>query len=161
MRAVGIDLGSRRIGVAVSNSLGTLAVPRQVVERSGDPAVDHEAIFGVVEEVGATVVVVGLPRSLDGRLGPAARGALDEVKAMSERFGPRGVTVETIDERLTTVTAQRALAEGGHSGRARRHVIDQSAAAVLLQSWLDAHRGSPSSDGSTTSASPGGRRARG
>ena len=87
-------------------------------------------------------MVVGLPVSLDGSLGPAARAALEEVEALRSLLAP--VEVEAWDERFTTATAARALGVGARPGRARgrrtRHVIDQVAAAVLLQSWLDARR---------------------
>ncbi len=134
MKVVGLDLGARRIGVAVSDATGTLAVPRQVIVRSGDPARDRRAIARVVEEEGAGRVVVGLPRSLSGRLGPAARAALDEVRELASVLG---VPVETYDERFTTVSAHQALRAAGHGGRARRQRVDQAAAAVLLQAWID------------------------
>lgn len=140
MRALGVDLGTRRIGVAVSDSGGRLALPRAVLERSGEPSRDHAALAALAEEVGAEVVVVGLPLRLDGGVGPAARAAQAEVAALGGVLARLGVAVETLDERLTTVTATRALAGAGRSGRARRRVVDQSAAAVLLQSWLDRQR---------------------
>ena len=82
--------------------------------------------------------VVGLPLSLSGQDGPAARAARKEVAALATVVA---VPVETYDERFTTVTAERALAEGGVRGAARRQVVDKVAAAVILQSWLDSHRG--------------------
>jgi putative Holliday junction resolvase len=138
---VGIDLGERRIGVAVSDGTRTLASPWRTLERTGDSAVDRDAIAAVVEELAATRVVVGMPISLDGRWGRAARTAAAEARALAQALAPRGVPVETFDERLTTVTADRALAEAGRRGPARRRRVDQAAAAVMLQGWLDAHRG--------------------
>jgi putative Holliday junction resolvase len=135
-RVVALDLGSTRIGVAVSDSAGTLASPRPALVRS-DRAADHRAVVELVEETGARAVVVGLPRSLDGRLGPAARGALEEVHELEQVFEGTGVTVETIDERFTTVTASTRLAEAGRRGPSARAVIDSAAAAVLLQAWLE------------------------
>lgn len=88
-------------------------------------------------EEGAAHVVVGLPLSLNGRSGPAARAAQQQAAALAAELEPRGVTVETFDERFTTVTAERSLAEAGRRGKSRRRVVDQSAAAVLLQAWLD------------------------
>jgi putative Holliday junction resolvase len=73
---VGLDLGARRIGVAVSDPSGTVATPHSVLQRSGDHAADHRAVAAVVAEYEADLLVVGLPRSLDGSLGPAAQGAL-------------------------------------------------------------------------------------
>lgn len=138
MRAVGIDLGTKRIGVAVSDPTGTLASPHSVIERSGDPAADHRRIAEIVAEVGAERVVVGLPLSMNGRRGAAARAAAAEAEAIAAVVG---VPVETRDERLTTVSADRSLLERGMKAGARRRVVDKVAAAVLLQSWLEGRRG--------------------
>ncbi len=137
-RAVAVDLGSRRIGVAVSDGAGTMAFPRPCIERGSDPSQDRRAVAGVVAEEGAAVLVVGLPVSLDGRLGTAARAARAEAEALGELLEPSGVRVETFDERLTTVSAEAALAEAGKRGSARRRLVDSAAATVLLQAWLDA-----------------------
>lgn len=137
MRVVGIDLGSRRIGVAVSDPTGTLASPHLVLPRSGDVAADHRRLAEIVSELGAERVVVGMPLSLDGGAGPAARAAAEEAEALAAVVG---VEVETYDERLTTVSAQQALQAGGTRARKQRGVIDKAAAAVLLQSWLDGRR---------------------
>jgi putative Holliday junction resolvase len=140
VRSAAIDLGSRRIGVAVSDSQGTLASPRCTVERSGDAAADRAAVVAVVLEAEAERLIVGLPLSLDGRRRQAAVAAEEEAVALRALLAPHAVEVETFDERLTTVTAERSLAAAGHSGKARRKVVDQAAAAVLLQAWLDARR---------------------
>ena len=136
---LGIDLGTRRIGVAVSDPGGVLASPVAVLPRSGDRAADHRALAALVGEWGAETVVVGLPLSLDGSMGPAARAAAEEAEALA---GVVGVPVEVADERLTTVTADRAMREAAprRGARARRQVVDAVAAAVLLQSWLDGRR---------------------
>lgn len=134
MRVVGVDLGSRRVGVAVSDRTGILASPLLVLQRSGDPAADHRRLAEVVAEAEAELVVVGLPLSLDGATGPAARAAIEEASVLAEVVG---VPVETYDERLTTVSAQRALRAAGTKARRQRAVIDQAAATVMLQSWLD------------------------
>lgn len=134
---VGIDLGERRIGVAVSDPTGTIATPLTVIERSGDADADRAAIAAVVREVGAERVVVGVPVRLAGGEGPAARAARDEAAALA---GVVGVPVETVDERLSTVVAERSLGERGVRGRARRRVVDKVAAAVILQAWLDRAR---------------------
>jgi putative Holliday junction resolvase len=136
-RAVGLDLGARRIGVALCDSAGTLATPYEVVQRSGDRQRDHRRIAELVAEAEAEVVVVGLPLSLDGSVGPAAAGVQAEVAELREHLG---VPVEVWDERLSTVEADRRLQSAGVPGRKRRHVIDQVAATVILQSWLDATR---------------------
>jgi putative Holliday junction resolvase len=140
VRVAAVDLGSRRIGVAVSDGSGTLATPRCTVERSGDPEADRARVVDVVVEAGAGRLVVGLPLSLDGRRRRAAVAAESEASALRTLLAARGVEVETFDERLTTVSAERSLAAAGRVGRARRKVVDQAAAAVLLQAWLDAQR---------------------
>jgi putative Holliday junction resolvase len=140
VRVVGVDLGERRIGVAVSDGTGTLATPRCTIERSGKDGAHWSALTAVVEETGARRVVVGLPLSLDGRRGPAARAAQEDADELTRLLSPRGVAVETFDERLTTVSAARSLTEAGRRGRGQRNRIDEAAAAVLLQAWLDARR---------------------
>ena len=137
MRVLGLDLGERRIGVALSDGTGTIASPYEVIERRGDRAADHMAIAAAVADVEASLVVVGLPRSMSGRDGPAAKTVRAEVTELAARLG---VDVELWDERLSTVTANRALIEGRVRRRARRDSVDKVAAAVILQSWLDAHR---------------------
>jgi putative holliday junction resolvase len=137
VRAVGLDLGARRIGVAVSDAAGVLASPRGVIERSGDRAADHAAIASLVAEVEAERLVVGVPLSMDGTAGKAAKAAQDEIAELAEVVG---VPVEAVDERLTTVSADRALAAAGRKSRGRRKVVDQTAAALILQSWLDKSR---------------------
>jgi putative Holliday junction resolvase len=138
MRALGLDLGSKRIGVAVSDQDERVATPIETVTRSRDGrAADHRAIADLLSEWGAEIVVVGLPLSLDGGEGPAARLVLDEVGELRDALT---VPVETVDERFTTVTAGQQLREQGVRGRGRTSVIDRAAAAVLLQSWLDMRR---------------------
>jgi len=139
-RAVGIDLGDKRIGVAVSDSARTLASPRTTVVRSGDRARDRRSLVALVLEEEATHVVVGHPLSLDGSRGRAATAAEEECEALRASLEPHGIGVELFDERLTTVSAHQALRAGGRSGRSRRTVIDRTAAAVLLQAWLDGRR---------------------
>ena len=138
-RVLGVDLGARRIGLACSDATATLASPLKVLARTGDRTLDHEAILDVAHEEGAEQIVVGLPISLNGSEGPAARATRDEVDALQIAAG-RDLPVVVHDERLTTVTADRELAEAGVRGRARREVIDAAAAAVMLQSWLDGAR---------------------
>lgn len=146
MRVIGLDLGARRIGVAVSDPSGTIASPHSVLARGPDPESHRRAVAALVEELGAERVVVGLPLSLDGTAGPAALAAKEEAEALAAALP---VPVETWDERLTTVSAERALREGGVRGPARRRVVDKVAAAVLLQSWLDGpgRRAAESTDG--------------
>jgi putative Holliday junction resolvase len=141
VRVVGLDLGSRRIGVATTDAGGRLASPHTVMERRGSREADHEAIAAVVRDLEAELVVVGLPLSLDGTIGPAAQAAVVEVAELADVLP---VPVETYDERLTTVTADRSLSQLGLRGQARRKVVDKVAAAVMLQAWLDhRNRGNP------------------
>lgn len=134
-RALGLDLGERRIGVAVCDSAGTLATPHVVLTRTGDRHRDHARIAALVDETGAEVVVVGLPLSLDGTAGPAANGVQAEVAELRNRLDVR---VVTSDERLTTVEARRRLDARGLKRRQQRRLVDMLAATVILQSWLDA-----------------------
>ena len=137
-RALGVDLGSVRIGLALSDPTRTVASPYEVLRRSGDLAADRRAIVATAREVGANVIVVGLPLSLTGKVGPAARAALVEVDELRAVAGDIELVVH--DERLTTITAERALNEARMGRDARRKVVDKVAAAVMLQSWLERPR---------------------
>jgi putative Holliday junction resolvase len=136
MRVIGIDLGSKRIGISTSDASGTLASPHSVIERSGTRASDHLAIKHIVEEYEAQVIVVGLPISMNGQLQQAAQLVLTEVEQLSIVVG---IPVETYDERKSTVTADQLLMDNNLNARERRKIIDKVAAAVILQGWLD-HR---------------------
>jgi putative Holliday junction resolvase len=136
-RVLGVDLGSRRIGLALSDPGGRVATPHGVIERSGDAAADRRTILAHAREAGASRVVVGLPLSLSGDTGPAARAVLGEVDALRALAGDE-VTVETHDERLTTVIAERGMRQAGARRSARRRAVDAAAAAVILQSYLEA-----------------------
>jgi putative Holliday junction resolvase len=132
---LGVDAGSVRIGVARSDPAGILASPLETV-RNGKG--DIERIVQLVTENEAVEVIVGLPTSLSGREGPAAEGARRFASRIARRLGPEFVRL--FDERLTTVTAESGLRQSGVHGQARRKVVDQAAAAVLLQAALDAER---------------------
>ncbi len=134
MRALGVDLGSKRIGIAVSDRSGTIASPLTVVARSGNRKLDHQRIAALVAEEEAVLVVVGLPLNMNGSAGPAATAAIAEARALATVVG---VPVETFDERRTTVSADATLIEMKLKAPARRKVIDKVAAAVMLQGWLD------------------------
>jgi putative holliday junction resolvase len=136
-RVLGVDLGTKRIGIAISDTGQRLATGLTVLIRSGDPDADRRALARLVDDEEVVAVVVGMPRSLDGSIGPVARVAQAEVSLLDHELG---IPVETQDERLTTVTATRALRAGGTKSRGARQVIDQVAAAVILQSWLDGRR---------------------
>jgi putative Holliday junction resolvase len=135
---LGVDLGSRRIGLAVSDPGGRLATPLAVIERSGDRVADRRTILARAREAGASRIVVGLPLSLSGDVGPAAGAVLEEVEALRAEASPT-ITVETHDERFTTVIAEQGLRATGTRRGARRQAVDSAAAAVMLQSYLEAH----------------------
>ena len=121
----------------MSDRSGTIASPLTVLQRTGSHQQDHRRIKALVEEEEAERVIVGLPLSLDGSVGPAARGAIAEAEELGSVVG---VPVETFDERLTTVSADRMLMEQRMRAEARRRVVDKIAAAVMLQTWLDGRR---------------------
>ena len=137
MRALGLDLGSKRIGVAVSDLTGTIASPHSTIERSRSPRHDHQVIARLVRDEEAEIVVVGLPLTLSGEQGPAAVAATREARALGTVLT---VPVEMFDERLTTVTADRVLREAEIRASDRRRHVDKIAAAVMLQAWLDRGR---------------------
>lgn len=141
MRALGLDLGTKRIGVAISDSAGTLATPYETVERTRDREGDRRRILALAAEAEAEVIVVGMPLHLDGRMSESARAAAVEALELA---AASDLPVETYDERLTTVSADRSVRDMNLSPSARRKVIDQLAASIMLQAWLDhrAHTGS-------------------
>jgi len=134
----GVDVGTVRVGVARSDPLGLLAVPVRTLRRSPRDDRDVTELAGLVAEYAAVGVVVGLPRTLAGREGPSAEMARSYGTVLAQAVAP--VPVEYVDERLTTVSAQRKLHDGGVRGPAGRAVIDQAAAVELLQHWLDLRR---------------------
>ena len=132
---LGLDVGAVRIGVARSDPRGLLAVPVETVPADPRGTRDLDRIAELVAEHQAVGVVLGLPRTLAGRDGPAVRAAREFGTALRERIDP--VTVRYVDERMTTVLAQRNLTASGVRGRAKRAVVDQAAAVQILQSFLD------------------------
>lgn len=132
---LGVDVGSVRIGVARSDPSGLLATPVETVRRGRG---DLDRIAAIVAEHEAVEVVVGLPTSLSGRESHAAVAARDFANRLAGRLAP--LEIRLVDERLTTVTAQRDLRSSGVRSRNQRGVIDQAAAVVLLQAALDTER---------------------
>jgi len=134
MRRLGIDPGLRRVGVALSDEDGRIAMPLSTLPRTGDEAL-VAALAALVAEHGAGVVVVGLPLRLDGSESDGSRRARRLAQALSSR-----VAAEVVlwDERLSTAQAERSLRESGVRGRDRKDVVDQVAATLILQSYLDA-----------------------
>ncbi|MBV9144036.1 MAG: Holliday junction resolvase RuvX [Pseudonocardiales bacterium] len=138
-RRLGVDFGEVRIGVALSDPSGVLATPLVTLHRDRSSGADLDALVALVTEHEVVEVVVGLPRTLAGRHGPAAQAATDYARTLAKRLGHR-VPVRLTDERLTTVSVTRVLAERGVRGRKQRAVIDQAAAVEILQGWLEARR---------------------
>lgn len=133
---LGIDPGDARIGVARSDPSGFLATPVETVRRGKG---DLKRIAAIAAEEGAVEVVVGLPRSLSGREGPAAAKAREFAAALARRLAP--IPVRLVDERMTTVSAEAMLRDQGRTGGKRRAVVDQAAAVLILQHALDTERG--------------------
>lgn len=134
-RIVGLDPGERRVGVAVADPTGTIASPDRFIDRTREDVAD--AVASLCEEYGASLIVVGLPITLDGREGSAAVSARS---LGAEIATVTGVDVVFHDERFTTVTADQALISGGVRRRKRKEKRDQVAAAVMLQAYLDSRR---------------------
>jgi putative Holliday junction resolvase len=135
-RVLGIDLGSRRIGVAVSDGLGLTAQPKATIERHGGVR-DLQAIAAAAKDAGADRIVLGLPIDPEGNEGPAAvraRVFADKLRVALQ------LPVELIDESFSTVEAEEVLLAADVSRAKRKQVIDKLAAAVILQRWLDTHR---------------------
>jgi putative Holliday junction resolvase len=139
MRILGLDVGERRIGVAVADEGVRVALPITLVERSDLPA-DLDTIARLMQEQGAEAVVIGLPISLNGSLGPQAQAVKAFGQELSERLA---LPIEYWDERLSSVEAERRLASAGRRGPKAKARRDAAAAAIVLQSYLDA-QGSPS-----------------
>lgn len=131
----GVDVGSVRVGVARSDPRGVLAVPVATLRRDQRLGTDLDELTVLVSEHDAVGVVIGLPQTLAGRDGPAVRDAREYGRAVAARIAPRPVVY--VDERLSTVVAQRNLTSSGVRGRAKRAVVDQAAAVEILQSYLD------------------------
>jgi putative Holliday junction resolvase len=137
---IGVDVGSVRVGVAVSDRDGLLATPVVTLARDADGGTDLRQLAELVVERDAMEVVVGLPRSLSGAEGAAALAARGYAERLVELVDP--VPVRLVDERLTTVTAQQQLRGSGVRERQGRAVVDQVAAVVILQHALDTERSS-------------------
>ena len=136
MIVLGIDLGERRIGVAVSDPLAVIAQPATVIEHAS-LAEDVARVGALAAQRKAERIVVGLPWNMDGSPGPATRRARRFANALRTRLG---LDVVLWDERLTTLEADEALAAAGRGREERMETIDKAAAAVILQRYLDAQR---------------------
>ncbi len=134
-RALGVDLGTRRIGLAISDARGKVATPYATLERTNDEH-DANAIAEVASAEEAKLIVLGHPLMLDGTRGDAAAVA----EAFAAKLKESGIRVTLWDERLTTKQPESSLKRRGMKGRERRAVVDKVAAQVLLQSYLDTKR---------------------
>lgn len=139
MIALGLDVGSKTIGVAVSDELALCAHPVTTLARRGTAA-DADAVVRLVRERRVTDVVVGLPLELSGKVGARARRVRLLTAALSARLADEGVSVHEWDERFSTAAVERVLLDADLSRRRRKQVIDKQAAAYILQGWLDARQ---------------------
>ncbi|HEY5664140.1 MAG TPA: Holliday junction resolvase RuvX [Ilumatobacter sp.] len=134
VRALGVDPGSKRIGLAISDRSGSIASPLMVLQRSKSRRHDLGELARIAREEEAEVIVVGLPLGMDGSQGKAAKAAVADARRLATLVD---VPVELHDERLTTVMAERSMLDAGLNAIERRKVVDKVAAAIMLQSWLD------------------------
>jgi len=132
-RILGLDVGDKRIGVAVSDELGKIALPVQTIQRTSAPK-DFRVISEIADQYEATSIVVGLPIRLDGTSSPQTEKVREFIKQL-KRHVP--IPVVSWDERLTTTTAEASLIEADVSRKARRKIIDSVAAQIMLQHFLD------------------------
>ncbi|HEU68953.1 MAG TPA: Holliday junction resolvase RuvX [Candidatus Acetothermia bacterium] len=133
MRVLGLDIGDRRVGIAVSDETGTIAGPHGVYTRRSLPE-DAAHLAGLAQKLKAEAIVVGLPLNMDGTEGEQARRTRGLAQAVAEEAR---LPVHYVDERLTSAEANRAMIEGGLSRRARREQSDALSAVLILQAWLD------------------------
>jgi len=143
LRIMGLDVGDKTIGVAVSDELGIIANPVTVIQRTASPRKDIGEIRRIAEEYGVERIVVGMPLMLDGTVGIQAEKVQAFVEALRRRVA---VPVVTQDERLTTAEVERVLIEMDQSRAKRKKIIDKLAAAVILQSYLDRQSAKVSSE---------------
>jgi putative Holliday junction resolvase len=146
---LGVDVGDARIGIASCDPAGLIATPVETVRRDGRAV---RRIAELVDEVDAIEVVVGLPRSLAGGEGPAARKVREYARQIARAVRP--VPVRLCDERLSTVSAEAVLREQNRKGKRRRAVVDQAAAVVILQNALDTERSTGAAPGETIDLGP-------
>jgi putative Holliday junction resolvase len=139
MRAMGLDVGSKTIGVAISDELRLAGHPHDTPMRKGT-APDVEAIAALVAEFDVGDLVIGLPLELSGRVGPRARRVQVLAHALRERLPEETVRIHEWDERFSTVAVERVLLDANLSRARRKQVVDKQAAAFILQGWLDAQQ---------------------
>ena len=138
MRVMGLDYGSKTVGVAISDALGLTAQPVETIVRKGENKLrtTYARIRELIAEYEVELIVVGLPKHMDGSVGERAGKSMafaDELRTKT------GLSVELVDERMTTVEAGRVLNEAGVSQNKHKEHVDKLAASLILKSWLDAH----------------------
>jgi putative Holliday junction resolvase len=136
MRVLALDVGLRRVGVAVSDPLGIIAQPLETIEVRGKRST-VDRIFELIDRYEVSTLVVGLPLSMRGHENESTQAARALAEAVRERRPE--LDIEFQDERFTSVEAERALLEGGVRRKKRKQVIDRTAATLILRGWLDAH----------------------
>ncbi|MFZ5595528.1 MAG: Holliday junction resolvase RuvX [Bacillota bacterium] len=134
MRIMGLDLGDRRIGVALSDPLGWTAGGVEVIHRKGDSAAEIRRLKELIDQNGVELIVLGLPKNMDGTIGDRGQKSIDYAGYLEKKLG---VPVELWDERLSTVAAEKVLLEADMSRAGRKKKIDKVAAAIILQGYLD------------------------
>ena len=131
MAIIGLDVGNKHIGVAMA--IGTVAIPIAVIKRT-EEQVDLERIEALTRDYETELIVIGLPRSMDGSIGAQAELVLEFAKSLSDYID---IPIDMCDERLTTVIADRLMQESGANRKQRKENIDAMAAAVILQAYID------------------------
>jgi putative holliday junction resolvase len=153
---LGVDVGTVRVGVAICDRDSILATPYKTLDRNAKKNSDVRVIANLVQDLGAVQVIVGLPRTMKGEERASAKMATDYALLLADELAGRGlaVPVNLVDERLSSVTAHRNLHEAGMSGRNHRKVVDQVAAAGILQHAIDMQKARGADVGSRVTAPP-------
>jgi len=141
MRKMGLDVGEKTIGVAIGDPFGWTAQGLKTIRRGDDPQADIAELQSLIKEYEVDTIVIGLPKNMNGSLGPSADRCLAMQQELQEKTG---LPVEMWDERLSTKAAERTLLEGNVSRAKRKKVIDKMAAVVILQGYLDFRGNKPS-----------------
>ena len=134
LRVLGLDVGEKRIGVAISDSLGWTAQGLTTINRTDDKKKDIEMLLEIIEQQDATGIVIGLPRNMNGTYGPQAESIKRFAKELAKQTS---IKIEFWDERLTTVAAEKTLIAANMSRKKRRQVVDKVAAVLILQGYLE------------------------
>jgi len=140
MRSLGLDIGDKRIGVAIGDPSGILASPLNTIVRRPDDETTIDEILAIVDKHDVERIVVGIPYSMSGDIGTQASKVMDFITKLSKYA--QGISIETWDERLSTVAAQRLMASANRRGKAAKAQRDAAAAAYMLQGYLDSLRAS-------------------